>query len=108
MREKRGGEFDAWLNAERERDLLECFVPGVPTYHLRFRGPASLAANELFLLVRQVMALQEECAEAFEGCVRCDETMFGGYPAGKVIVFSIYPRNGQVFAVNNRKRADLL
>jgi len=64
------------------------------------------------------MALQEECAEAFEGSVECDETMFGGYrpgkhgwgAVGKVIVFGIYQRNGlvRVFAVNSRQREELL
>lgn len=107
------------LREAAKRKLLECFVLGVPAYRLRFRGPASLAATERFFrLVRQVMALQEECAEAFEGSVECDETMFGGYragkhgwgAAGKVIVFGIYKRNGlvRVFAVNSRRRAELL
>lgn len=119
------------------RKRLECFVWGVPASRLRFRGPASPASpasleatERFFRLVRQRIALPEECAEAFEGCVACDETMFGGSragkhgsragkhgsragkhgwgAAGKVIVFGIYKRNGlvRVLAVNSRPRAE--
>jgi transposase len=107
------------LSESTKRKLLEYFVLGVPAYRLRFRGRASLEATErFFLLIRQVIALVEEWEEPFEGSIECDETTFGGRKAGKrgwgaagkVIVFGIYQRDGQVrvFPVNSRKQAELL
>lgn len=34
-------------------------------------------------MIRQVLSQVEECTEAFDGVIECDETMFGGYRRGK-------------------------
>ena len=112
------------LSEASKRKLLEHFVLGVPAYRLRFRMkafrfPASLEATErFFLLIRQTMALLEECAAPLEGSIECDESAFGGKrkgkrgwgAAGKTLVFGILKRDGvvRVFPVSNRQKATLL
>jgi len=109
---KRYRMHTAW-SSSRLRDtvkheLLRRFVWGVPVYRQRFDCPASAAAVERFYrLVRACMAWAEELREPFEGSLECDETTFGGArpgkrgwgAAGKVIVFGIIKRNGQVKAM---------
>lgn len=89
-----------------------------PAYRLRFHGLASAPTIERFYrLMRQVIAIAEESTAPFEGAIECDETIFGGYRAGKrrwgalgkVIVLGILQRNGvvRVFPVKGRGRAEL-
>lgn len=107
------------LSEATKCQLLEYFVLGVPAYRARFRSPVSRPTTERFFrLIRQVLALHEECTAPFEGAIECDETMFGGYrkgkrgwgAAGKVIVFGLLKRNGvvRIFAVSGRSREELL
>lgn len=107
------------LSDHVKRRLLEYFVLGVPVYRMRFRVAVSLPAIEKFFRrIRGVLALHEECREAFEGAVECDETMFGGYrkgkrgwgAAGKIIVFGILQRNGKVrvFPVQRRSGKEII
>ena len=102
-----------------KRKLLEHFVLGVPVYRQRFRIHASAPACERFYrLVRACLAVQEHLREPFQGPVECDETMFGGRhkgkrgwgAAGKIIVFGILKRNGQVkvFPVTGRSKQELI
>ena len=61
--------------------------------------------------------IAKESSAAFTGAIECDETMFGGYragkrgwgAAGKVIVLGILQRNGVViiFPIKGRRRAEL-
>ncbi len=107
------------LSEASKKRLLEFFVLGVPVYRMRFRLSVSIPAIERFFrLVRATLALDEECREAFRGAVECDETMFGGQragkrgwgAAGKIIVFGILQRNGQVrvFPVQGRGGEELI
>ena len=106
------------LSEAIKRRLVDYFVLGVPSYRLRFHGLASPPTIERFYRVmRQVLSLAEECTEPFDGAIECDETMFGGYragkrgwgAAGKVIVLGILQRNGvvRVFPVTGRGREEL-
>lgn len=106
------------LSEATKRRLVDYFVLGVPSYRLRFHGLASPPTIERFYRVmRQVLCLAEECTEPFDGAIECDETMFGGYragkrgwgAAGKVIVLGILKRNGmvRVFPVTGRGRTEL-
>lgn len=85
--------------------LLECFVFGVPVYRLRFRVKVSAPAAERFYrLIRAACAHVEDLRAPMFGQLELDETTFGGRrkgkpgwgAAGKVIVFGILKRNGQV------------
>jgi transposase len=96
------------LSDATKHELLRRFVWGVPVYRQRFGAPASAPAVERFYrLVRACMAWAEEFREPFDGALECDETTFGGArhgkrgwgAAGKVIVFGIVKRNGQVKAM---------
>jgi transposase len=96
------------LSATTKHRLLELFVLGVPSYRQRFRSTTSAASRERFYrLVRASCALIEQLREPFEGAIECDETTFGGArkgkrgwgAAGKVIVFGLVKRNGQVKAM---------
>lgn len=96
------------LSDATKHERLRRFVWGVPVYRQRFGGPASAPAIERFYrLVRACMAWTEELREPFEGALECDETTFGGArhgkrgwgAYGKVIVFGIIKRNGQVKAL---------
>lgn len=96
------------LPAATKHRLLDLFVLGVPSYRQRFRSDASAQARERFYRrVRACCALVEQLREPFEGAVECDETTFGGArkgkrgwgAAGKVIVFGLVKRNGQVKAM---------
>lgn len=106
------------LSEATRRRLVDYFVLGVPSYRLRFHGLASPPTIERFYRVmRQVLSQAEECTEPFDGAIECDETMFGGYragkrgwgAAGKVIVLGILKRNGvvRVFPVKGRGREEL-
>ena len=95
-------------SAERchQHELLRRFVWGAPVYRQRFGALASAPAIERFYrLVRACMAWAEEFREPFAGAAECDETTFGGArhgkrgASGKVIVFGIVKRNGQVKAM---------
>ncbi|MEL1262988.1 IS1595 family transposase [Pseudoxanthomonas putridarboris] len=88
--------------------LLELFVLGVPSYRQRFRSDTTAATRERFYrLVRACCAMVEQLREPFEGTLELDETTFGGSrkgkrgwgAAGKVIVFGLIKRNGQVKAM---------
>lgn len=94
--------------AATRRRLLELFVLGVPVYRQRFRPLVSAPTAELFYrLARACCAIAEELREPFAGAIECDETTFGGArhgkrgwgAAGKVIVFGLVKRNGEVKAV---------
>jgi transposase len=106
------------LSEATKRRLVDYFVLGVPAYRLRFHALASAPTVERFYrLIRQVLAIAEESTTAFTGSIEGDETMFGGYragkrgwgAAGKVIVLGILQRNGvvRVFPVKGRGRAEL-
>ena len=107
------------MSEAAKRRLVDYFVLGVPSYRLRFHGLASPPTIERFYrVIRQVLCLAEECTEPFDGAIECDETMFGGYhagkrgwgAAGKVIVLGILKRNGvvRVFPVKGRGRTELI
>jgi transposase len=92
---------------------------GVPVYRQRFRQDTSSAARERFYRVlRACCAHAEALREPFAGTLECDETLFGGYrngkrgwgAAGKVLVFGIVQRNGQVqaFPVVGRGAEELI
>ena len=96
------------LSSPVKQQLLELFVLGVPSYRQRFRSPVSAAARERFYrLLRACCAQVEHLREPFDGALEFDETTFGGArkgkrgwgAAGKVIVFGIIKRNGQVKAM---------
>lgn len=88
-----------------ECQILDYFCLGVPVYRLRFHGLASRPTLDRFYrCCRVVMALDQECMEPFDGDLELDETMSGGRrkgkrgwgTSGKVVVFGILKRNGQV------------
>ena len=70
--------------------------------HARLASRPTL--DRFYRCCRVVMALNQECTEPFDGDLELDETMFGGRrkgkrgwgASGKVIVFGILQRNGQV------------
>lgn len=109
---KRYSWATVWQNSRlpeaAKRRLLELFVLGVPVYRQRFRAPASRPSCERFYrLARACCAYAEDLREPFAGVLECDETTFGGArhgkrgwgAAGKVIVFGLIQRNGQVKAM---------
>ena len=109
---KRFSWTSAWdsvrLSSRAKIRLLELFVLGVPVYRQRFDTSVSAKAKERFYrLCRACCAQVEHLREPFEGALECDETTFGGArhgkrgwgAAGKVIVFGIVKRNGQVKAM---------
>lgn len=96
------------LSGTTKHRLLDLFVLGVPSYRQRFRSTTSAVSRERFYrLVRACCALTEQLREPFEGAVECDETLFGGArkgkrgwgAAGKVLVFGLVKRNGEVRAM---------
>ena len=96
------------LEPRAKRQLLQLFSLGVPSYRQRFRSAVSAKARERFYrLARAVCAHVEQLREPFEGALECDETTFGGArhgkrgwgAAGKIIVFGIVKRNGEVKAM---------
>lgn len=106
------------LPSKTKRKLVELFALGVPGYRMRFREFASAPAIERFFRhIRACCALEEHCQEPFQGAIECDETMFGGRrpgkrgwgAAGKVVVFGILQRNGQVrvFPVQGRSADEI-
>ena len=107
------------LPAVTKRKLLERFVLGVPVYRQRYRLAVSCGAGERFYRwLRATLAYQEHIQDAFAGVLECDETLFGGRrpgkrgwgAAGKIIVFGILQRNGQVkvFPVSGRSERELV
>lgn len=107
------------LSDATKEELLRRFVWGVPVYRQRFGTLASAPAIERFYrLVRACMAKAEDLREPFEGELECDETTFGGArhgkrgwgACGKVIVFGIVKRNGQVKAmpIASHSRAEVM
>ncbi|MBA9857592.1 IS1595 family transposase [Ralstonia pickettii] len=95
------------LSGRVKHELLQRFVWGVPVYRQRFGSTVSRPAIERFYrLIRACMAAQEQLREPFTGALECDETTFGGArhgkrgwgAAGKVVVFGIVKRNGEVKA----------
>jgi len=96
------------LSGPTKHRLLEMFVLGVPAYRQRFRSGCSAPSRERFYrLLRACCAIVEQLREPFAGTVELDETTFGGArhgkrgwgAAGKVIVFGIVKRNGEVKAM---------
>lgn len=109
---KRFSWTSAWdssrLRAPSKHRLLDWFVLGVPVYRQRFRSVASAPTRERFYrLLRACCAVVEGVREPFTGTLECDETTFGGVrhgkrgwgAGGKVIVFGLIQRNGQVKAM---------
>lgn len=95
------------LPASIKHRLVEMFALGVPVYRQRFRQDTSPAARERFYRwLRACCACAEELRAPFAGAIECDESAFGGArhgkrgwgAAGKVLVFGIVQRNGQVRA----------
>ena len=96
------------LSTRTKTRLLDMFVLGVPVWRQRFQAPASAPSMERFYrLCRACCAWEEQLRVPFTGALECDETTFGGArhgkrgwgAAGKVIVFGIIKRNGQVKAM---------
>lgn len=107
------------LPATIKNRLIEMFALGVPVYRQRFRQDTSSPARERFYrILRACCAHAEALREPLAGAIECDETMFGGYrkgkrgwgAAGKVLVFGIVQRNGQVqaFPVSGRGAEELI
>lgn len=100
--------------------LLEYFCLGVPAYRLRFHIPLSQKGIQRWYRVLRVWIYQGAVQHIAElsGIIEMDETMFGGRrpgkrgwgAEGKVIVFGIYRRDGQVltFPVSSRSRDTLM
>lgn len=99
--------------------LVEMFALGVPVYRQRFRRDTSPSARERFYrILRACCAHAEELREAFGGAIECDESLFGGArrgkrgwgAAGKVVVFGIVQRAGQVkaFPIPARKAEEVV
>lgn len=95
------------LSSREKTRLLKLFVPGVPVYRQRFDRSVSAKSRERFYrLVRACMAQHEQLREPFTEALECDETTFGGArhgkrgwgTVGKVVVFGIVKRNGEVKA----------
>ncbi len=91
-----------------KHELLHRFVWGVPVYRQRFGALACAPAIERFSrLVRAYTARAGEFRAPFDGAVECHETTSGGArhgkrgwgAGGKVIVFGVVERNGQVRAM---------
>lgn len=109
---KRFSWTSAWdsirLSPAAKGKLLEMFVLGVPSYRQRFNPVASAPTRERFYrLARACCAWVEDLREPFDGTIECDETTFGGArhgrrgwgAAGKLIVFGLVKRNGEVKAM---------
>ena len=97
-----------WLSEAQKHQLIERFVLGVPVYRQRFRPVCGAnTAEKMYRLLRACCAYDEQWREPFTGALECDETTFGGArhgprgwgALGKVIVFGIIKRNGQVKAM---------
>lgn len=100
--------------------LLDYFVLGVPAYRLRFRMPLALSTIEhFFRIIRRTLWVHEQSKEKWEhGAFECDESSFGGYrpgkrgwgAEGKIIVFGILKRNGEVRAtpITTRQKETVL
>jgi len=108
--------WDSFRISEKDkRKLLEYFVLGVPIYRLRFiTKVCDETIKKFFRVIRKLLSIEEECTEPFTGEIECDETTFGGKrhgkrgwgAAGKIIVFGILKRDGQirVFPIAERKK----
>jgi len=102
------------ISESNKKQLLEYFVLGVPVYRLRFRSKVSdETIKKFFRVIRKLLCIAEDCTEPFTGEIECDETTFGGRragkrgwgAAGKIIVFGILKRDGEirVFPIAERK-----
>jgi transposase len=85
--------------------LLEYFVLGVPIYRLRFiTKVCDETIKKFFRVIRKLLSIEEECIEPFTVVIECEETTFGAkrhrkrgwVAAGKIIVFGILKRDGQI------------
>lgn len=105
-------DLSAWasvcLTDAQKHQLIERFVLGVPVYRQRFRPVCGAnTAEKMYRLLRACCAHAEQWREPFTGALECDETTFGGArhgprgwgALGKVIVFGIIKRNGEVKAM---------
>ena len=103
---------------EAKRKLAELFVLGVPAYRARHVLPCSLrTAEKFFRDIRTLLAAAELAAPPLAGALELDEALFGGRrtgkrgwgAAGKICVFGIYKRNGEVrvTVVPNRRHETL-
>lgn len=99
--------------------LMHMFVMGVPAFRLvKTTGLDDTTIERLFKRFRQAIYDRSLITlKQLSGKLELDETMFGGRrpgkrgwgAEGKVIVFGIYKRNGEVvvFPVSNRKKETL-
>ena len=100
--------------------LVEYFCLGVPAYRLRFQVPLDQKTIERWFRILREAIYDHQIQQLSElsGEIEMDETMFGGYragkrgwgAAGKHIVFGIYQRNGKVltFPISSRSIQDLV
>lgn len=107
------------LDGQTKARLIDYFCMGVPAYRLRFHIKASQKAVQRFFKLLRVCLYQNALPLLSEdrGTFEMDETMFGGYrpghrgwgAAGKVLVFGIYKRNGEVitFPISSRSRKQI-
>lgn len=107
------------LPEKTKRKLLDYFVLGVYAYRLRFKNLGNRKTIEKFFRnIRCVLCLVEECAPMLDGIVECDEALFGGKrkgkrgwgARGKVLVFGMFKRNGnvRVIPVNSRETETII
>ena len=108
------------LSGHHKARLIEYFCLGVPAYRLRFLMQTSQKAVQRFYKLLRICLYQNSLDQLSDhsATFEMDETMFGGYrpgqrgwgAGGKVIVFGIYKRNGEVvtFPVSSRSRNDIL
>jgi transposase len=102
--------------------LLYLFVLGVPANRIKQYTDISLkTVHRVFTIIREAIyeqALKELEEAQIHGEIEMDETMFGGYRAGKrgwgasgkQIIFGLYQRNGKVFTfpISSRSKNTLL
>ena len=99
--------------------LLHAFVLGVPAFRIHREVGINVKTIERIFRVFRKAIYDNSLSELhrLKGKIEMDETMFGGYRAGrrgwgaegKTIVFGIYKRNGEVivFPVPNRRAETL-
>jgi transposase len=100
--------------------LLYLFVLGVPANRIKQYTDISLkTVHRVFTIIREAIyeqALKELEEAQIHGEIEMDETMFGGYRAGKrgwgasgkQIIFGLYQRNGKVFTFPISSRSKIL
>lgn len=116
---KKKSVWDHYRIAEKEKKgLLRHFVLGTPVHRLRFAITCSRpTAQQFFRDIRKVLFLHEQEQKPLSGALEIDESPFGGRrkgkrgwgAAGKILVFGIYKRNGQVrlSIIPNRKHSTI-